>query len=105
MLLKQRFENPDFCLLLRMLHILRVTFLQGTELRNASSSQREVNTVQVTAQTKAQLTQVLVRHQLTALKTDPHVLEQTTWLLHSCMFPSGERQQQHCTNTAKDAVK
>lgn len=66
---------------------------------------REVNTIQVTAQTKAQLTRVPVRHRLTALTTDPHALGQTTWLLHSCMFPSGERQQQERTNRAKDAVK
>lgn len=93
------------CLLLRALHTLRVTFLQDMVLRNACSSRRECNTIQVTTQTKAQLTQVLLRHQLTAMKTDSHVLEQTTCLLHSCMFPSGERQQQCYTSTAKDTVK
>lgn len=102
---KRLCSQLTLCLLLRALHILRVTFLQDIVLRNASSSQRECNTIQVTTQTKAQLTQVLVGHPLTVLKTHSHVLEQNTCLLHSCMFPSGERQQQCYTNTAKDAVK
>lgn len=49
--------------LLRALQILRVTSLQDTVWRNAGSSQRKCNTIQVTTQTKAQLIQVLVRHQ------------------------------------------